>query len=93
MANHEITRRRFVRDTSLAATALAAGLGPTETIRAGQASDEDAKKIRSYNPKMEYRRCGRTELMVSAVALGGHWKRIDRVIGANRKGGWMDKQY
>ena len=28
--------------------------------------------------------------MVSAVALGGHWKRIDKVIGADRKGGWIN---
>ena len=28
--------------------------------------------------------------MVSAVAWGGNWKRIDRVLGSERKGGWMD---
>ena len=90
MSDHEITRRQFVRDGSLAAVALAAGLQATQTVRAGEATDEQAKKIRSYNPKMEYRRCGRTNFMVSAVALGGHWKRIDKVIGAERKGGWIN---
>lgn len=90
MANDEITRRRFVRDGSLAATALAAGLSAARTLRAGEADAQDARKIRSYNPDMEYRRCGRTEFMVSAVALGGHWKRIDKVLGADRKGGWID---
>ena len=25
---------------------------------------------------MEYRRLGRTNLMISAVSMGGHWKRI-----------------
>ena len=54
MADHEITRRRFVRDTSLAATALAAGLGGTETIRAGEASDEDAKKIQTVGSAIDY---------------------------------------
>jgi predicted aldo/keto reductase-like oxidoreductase len=29
---------------------------------------------------MEYRRLGKTGLWVSAVCLGGHWKRIDKVI-------------
>lgn len=36
----------------------------------------DASKTRSYNPDMEYRRLGRTNLMISAVSIGGHWKRI-----------------
>jgi len=90
MADQEITRRQFVRDTSLATTALAAAFSGTQTIRAGEAKEEDAKNIRSYNPQMEYRRCGRTGFMVSAVALGGHWKRIDKVLGADRKGGWID---
>ncbi len=35
-----------------------------------------AAKTRSYNPDMEYRRLGRTNLMISAISLGGHWKRI-----------------
>jgi len=90
MADNEISRRQFVRDGSLAAIAMAAGLNGTQTIRAGEATEEDAKKIRSYNPQMEYRRCGRTGFMVSAVALGGHWKRIDKFLGADRKGGWID---
>jgi len=36
----------------------------------------DPRKTRSYNPNMEYRRLGRTNLMLSAVSMGGHWKRI-----------------
>jgi predicted aldo/keto reductase-like oxidoreductase len=38
---------------------------------------------------MEYRRLGRTNLMISAVALGGHWKRVDTMIGGEQVPGWM----
>jgi aryl-alcohol dehydrogenase-like predicted oxidoreductase len=34
----------------------------------------------NYNPDMEYRRCGRTGWMTSAVCLGGHWKRLNTVV-------------
>jgi aryl-alcohol dehydrogenase-like predicted oxidoreductase len=42
----------------------------------GAALAADARKTRSYNENMEYRRLGRTGLMISAISLGGHWKRI-----------------
>jgi len=40
------------------------------------AAAPDPTKTRSYNENMEYRRLGRTNLMLSAVSMGGHWKRI-----------------
>ncbi len=47
--------------------------------------------IPNYNPKMEYRRLGKTGLWVSAVCLGGHWKRMGVVMGAGFKGvGYSD---
>ena len=36
----------------------------------------DVRKTRSYNENMEYRPLGRTGLMISAISIGGHWKRI-----------------
>ncbi|MHC4542411.1 MAG: hypothetical protein ACYS74_21930, partial [Planctomycetota bacterium] len=74
--NHEnkannLTRRRLMHDGALAAGA-AVGLGT-----AGCQTTEVAKtteKTRSYNPEMEYRRLGKTNLWVSAVCMGGHWK-------------------
>jgi aryl-alcohol dehydrogenase-like predicted oxidoreductase len=81
-----LTRRRFVRDTAAAATALAAGTGAPS---AAHAAEPDPAAILNHNPDMEYRRCGKTGLMVSAVALGGHWKRVVTVIGGKEPSGWM----
>jgi aryl-alcohol dehydrogenase-like predicted oxidoreductase len=52
-----------MRDSAAAAIALAGAV---------QAKDIDTSKILNYNPDMEYRRQGKTNLMVSAVCLGGH---------------------
>jgi len=93
--DNRVTRRQFVRDTASTAAALAAGftvasnLVGTKIVRAGNPEGADTSKILNYNPDMEYRRCGKTGLMVSAVCLGGHWKRLVNVIGGTEPGGWM----
>ncbi len=56
-----ISRREFVQGTAAAALVPAA---------------PDPRKTRSYNENMEYRRLGRTGLMLSVVSMGGHWKKI-----------------
>jgi len=71
MAN-KLTRRRFVQNSAAAAASLAALPAATGTVLAGNPTDEDTSKILNYNSDMEYRRCGRTGMMVSAAALGGH---------------------
>jgi hypothetical protein len=89
MSENSLSRRDFVSTGVRAAVAGAvAGLTPTYTVAAGNPGKADTSKILNYNPDMEYRRCGRTGLMVSAVALGGHWKRIKQIIGGNEMGGW-----
>lgn len=67
------SRREFLRDTALATAGLAA------SVNALAAAEASAKAL-NYNPDMEYRRLGRTGLNISAVCLGGHWKRIDTVV-------------
>ncbi len=68
MDNIKVSRRQFMRDSAIAAAGVAAGLGAI-----GQdAQAVNTSKILSYNPNMEYRRLGKTNLMVSAVCLGGH---------------------
>lgn len=81
MAENRVTRRDFVKTGVAAATAVSAGLVPTSSFAMKEVSEE-VKKTRSFNPNMEYRRLGKTGLWVSAICLGGHWKRIDKVIGA-----------
>jgi aryl-alcohol dehydrogenase-like predicted oxidoreductase len=90
MADVNVTRRDFVRGGATAAVGAALGLTPTCTVQAGNPAKADTKPILNYNPQMEYRRCGKTELMISAVCMGGHWKRIDKVVGRSEKGkGWI----
>ena len=78
MSQQRITRRRFVQDTAAGAAALAAGLS---FVRVGNCEAADTSKIMNYNPDMEYRLCGKTGWMISAVCMGGHWKRITQMIG------------
>jgi aryl-alcohol dehydrogenase-like predicted oxidoreductase len=73
MEKKTVTRREFVRNTAVAAAGLAVGTAGM-TSRTAQAAEKsvDTAKILNYNPDMEYRRQGKTGLMVSAVCLGGH---------------------
>jgi len=87
--SRKVTRREFVRDGVMGAAGLAAGLSATKTICAGNPAQQNTQKILNYSPEMEYRRCGKTNLMISAVCLGGHWKRVVKIIGGEETPGWM----
>ena len=84
-----LTRRQFMRDSAIAGAAIGAGLSLPHSAHAAQRPNVETHKILNYNPDMEYRRCGRTGLMISAVALGGHWKRLVKIIGGSEPEGWM----
>ncbi len=73
MESKQVSRREFIRDSAVVAAGVAVGLGAVGGKNA-QAGDKtvDTSKIINYNPNMEYRRQGKTNLMVSAVCLGGH---------------------
>jgi len=86
MLSETLSRRAFIRDGSVAAAGMAAGLTGAAVVRAGNPEKLDTDKILNYNPDMEYRPCGKTNLMVSAVCLGGHWKRVDTVVSGMSKG-------
>jgi len=71
MRDQRISRRDFVQ-TSIGVTV---GTALSSKTPAADTSS-DVRKTRSYNENMEYRRLGRTGVMVSVISLGGHWKRI-----------------
>jgi len=84
----ELNRREFMRDSVVAAAGVSMGLNMVDTL---SANDQAAiRKTRSYNSEMEYRKLGKTGLWVSAVCLGGHWKRVDKMVPGVFKGrGWL----
>ena len=71
MKNQGLSRRTFLKNSSLAAAGAIAG------AMAGPSQAGATAKTLCYHPDMEYRRLGKTNLMVSAVCLGGHWKRVN----------------
>lgn len=69
MAQISITRRQFnMAGMLLAASGLAVGAEP---IAPGSDKPEPTK-ILNHNPKMGYRRLGKTGLWISEISLGGH---------------------
>jgi aryl-alcohol dehydrogenase-like predicted oxidoreductase len=87
----DLSRRQFVQEGAVATAVLDSGLASAPIVEAGNPSNHDTSKILSYNPDMEYRRLGKTGLMVSAVALGGHWKRVDTMVGGAANQGWLSQ--
>ncbi|MBP7937108.1 MAG: aldo/keto reductase [Phycisphaerae bacterium] len=81
MESNQVSRREFVQGAAATAAGMAVGAGlmaSADRAVAGPATAPapDPRKTRGYNENMEYRRLGRTGLMLSAVSMGGHWKRI-----------------
>ena len=88
MAGKQINRRDFVTGGALAAGAFAGGLAEAQNrvpskakAPPTQAKAPSTRSILNYNQNMEYRKLGKTGLMVSAISLGGHWKRIEIELG------------
>lgn len=69
MSDRTFSRRDFIVKTSQAA-AVAAAAGHAGGAEAAPSTE----KIVNYNSQMKYRKLGKTNLMLSEVSLGGHWK-------------------
>ena len=81
MDKDKLSRRTFMRNTSLIAAGTIGGAltgkGQAETkscCSAPAPQQNSSAKILNYNQNMHYRRLGKSGLMVSEVSLGGHWK-------------------
>jgi aryl-alcohol dehydrogenase-like predicted oxidoreductase len=77
MNDKELSRRKFIQKTSLVAAGTVAGVLASRQLASGKTDQSAAKKTLCYNENMEYRRLGKTGLWISAVCLGGHWKRVN----------------
>ena len=87
MSSDRLSRRTFIRNTSLAAAGTVAGSLAGKGEAAPGTNDKskpDTSKILNYHPRMHYRRLGKTNLMISEISLGGHW----RAPWRDRSGGW-----
>lgn len=92
MKKDELSRRSFIQKASLTTAGTIAGALTGKGIAAEKPCDKqkiDTSKILNYNPKMHYRRLGKTNLMISEVSLGGHWRAPWRI----RSGGWWWGKY
>jgi aryl-alcohol dehydrogenase-like predicted oxidoreductase len=77
-----LTRRTFVK-TSVLVSAGAAASSTAWSAPAPLPAKVDPAKILNYNPKMGYRRLGKTGFMISEVSLGGHgsgWKHLEHAV-------------
>jgi len=82
MSETRVTRREFVQETAAAAATAALGAAMAGPSQAAPSPAPDPTKTRNYNENMEYRRLGRTNMMLSAVSMGGHWKQIPFADGS-----------
>jgi aryl-alcohol dehydrogenase-like predicted oxidoreductase len=75
----DLSRRDLMRTGAVAAAGLAVG-----------STQKASARTRSYNPEMKYRLLGRTGLWISSVCLGGHWKRVDKMVpGVFKQRSWL----
>ncbi len=73
MTKNEISRRKFLKDSSMIGAGMFLAAAGAKASEAKEMKVDTSKTV-NYNPRMGYRRLGKTNLMVSEVSLGGHWR-------------------
>ena len=73
MSRQKMTRRDFISASAKTAAAVAAGAAAGSHLMAAP-GDQEKPEILNYEPSMRYRRLGKTNLMLSEISLGGHWR-------------------
>jgi aryl-alcohol dehydrogenase-like predicted oxidoreductase len=81
MSDNHLNRREFVGGAAV----LAGGVSAAEAAPGAQ-KQPPRRNILNFNQKMEYRRLGKTNLWVSAICMGGHWKRVKTMINPSFDG-------
>ena len=84
MTDQNVSRRQFVKGSAAAAAGATAGIVAASNPSQASAAPvpDEVKRTRSYNENMEYRRLGKTGLWLSAISIGGHWKKIKYGYGS-----------
>jgi predicted aldo/keto reductase-like oxidoreductase len=82
MHKEELSRRAFLKNSSW--VGMGAIAAPRAFARPSSEQRVGTSKILNYNPKMHYRRLGKTELILSEIGIGGHW----RAPWRDRSHGW-----
>ena len=72
MDKNELSRRDFLKNSSL--VGMGAIAATVARGRSTSGASADASSILNYHPQMHYRRLGKTELILSEIGLGGHWR-------------------
>ena len=86
MPEERLSRRTFLKSSSWAGMGALAGACAAGRPSAGK--PVDPSRILNHNAKMHYRRLGKTDLVLSEIGLGGHWKAPWR---AQAQGWWWGK--
>jgi aryl-alcohol dehydrogenase-like predicted oxidoreductase len=73
MERDKLSRRDFLKRSSLALGGFAAGALTPPSPGSEPAKTVQVDRAHNYSPKMGYRRLGKTNVIISEIGLGGHW--------------------
>ena len=91
-ARRKLNRRAFVCESALATAGAAFALTATKTVlRRATPRRKIPARSSATTRRWNTGAAARPNMMISAVCLGGHWKRIDKVLPPKPDGqGWLN---